>query len=1224
MQNLYPFFQTRKTICAAFFLAQIYSAFSQTTPVPPPDAALSTWQTFRGSNERHAQQLRRGGFTAATPVFKWEVFDPTPPINTGGGEGEPAIGDIDGNGTNEVVAAFKQRVHGINSTTGTLMWTYTTGAQINGSPVIADVNANGTMDVVVCSDKVYALNGNNGTVIWNFTASPADNFNSSPAVGDVLLGGTPEVIATCDNGKVYCLNGGTGAMIWSYTVINTNENFWASPVIGDVNLDGQPDVVVVSPAAFNNSGGQVIALNGNNGTVIWTYTNPAFSWDIIPQSPVIADVNQDCQIDVLAPQGGDLYNIRGSNGTLQWSIANAGSGTPAIADIDGNCSLEIITGGPRAYNANGTLIWSVAGGASGWNAPAPRVGDFNPTSPGLEIVDGRAYDTTQTGTNYLVRMYSSTGTLLWGYKNQGHTTEGMAVGDIDNDGCVEIVINPDCCNGRSSVLAIDDVSGAVNCGVSASPSGAAFYASDTTICVNACINFFNLGSPCATGWTWSFPGGTPNSSTSQNPSNICYNTVGTYTATLVATFGNCAPLGYDTAALVITVQNCSSMSVSTTGANLCTGNCATISANITGGTSPFTYSWNPAGQTTSSIVVCPSATTVYTVTITDAASNTATDTAVVTVNSSPVATVSSPVTICAGSSYTLTAGGGGTYSWIPGGQTTSSVTVSPTATTNYSVIVTNPSGCKDTASTSITVTPMINPTVNPAVICAGDSAIITASGGNSYSWSTGNTTSSITVSPTTTTSYTVLVTAGSCTATAVATVTVTTSITAVINGNNSICFGNSVTLAASGGTTYSWSTGATSATIIVTPASSSTYSVIVSSGTCADSTSITVTVNPLPTAVVSPNVTICSGNFTTLTASGGTSFSWSTGSIFPSIGVNPATTTGYTVQVTDANGCTDTASVLVTVNPGPAAAVTGNTLLCLGETATLNASGGTGYSWNTGATTGSISVTPPSTGSTTYTVIVTDASGCTDDTSITVTASPPPVAAITGNDTICAGDNTLLTASGGGTYIWNTGSTSSSITVSTGGTYSVVVSIGNCADSASFNVTVMPNPTANAGVNVVINIGQSVTLSAAGGGTYSWAPSTGLSCVNCPNPVASPTSTTAYCVYVTDAFGCTDSDCITVTVEINCDAVYVPNAFSPNDDGENDVFYVYGNCITEMKLLIYNRWGEKVHEGIDPKQGWNGNYRGRVEDSSVFAYYLIYKQLNGEDGQKKGNISLVR
>jgi gliding motility-associated-like protein len=159
---------------------------------------------------------------------------------------------------------------------------------------------------------------------------------------------------------------------------------------------------------------------------------------------------------------------------------------------------------------------------------------------------------------------------------------------------------------------------------------------------------------------------------------------------------------------------------------------------------------------------------------------------------------------------------------------------------------------------------------------------------------------------------------------------------------------------------------------------------------------------------------------------------------------------------------------------------------------------------------------------------------------------------------------------------------------------------------------------------VVIDIGSSTTLSATGGGSYSWFPSTGLSNPNISNPVATPQTTTYYCVFVTDAAGCVDSACITVTVEINCKPVYLPNAFSPNDDGENDKLFLYGNCIKTMKLVIYNRWGQIVYEGTDPKEGWNGYFNNKLEDTAVFAYYLEYTLLTGEGGNKKGNISLVR
>ncbi|MGQ0829681.1 MAG: outer membrane protein assembly factor BamB family protein, partial [Bacteroidota bacterium] len=222
-------------VCILFFISCKTSAQAPTTSVPPKSVAISTWQMFRGGTEHHAQQLQKGGFTTATPVLKWEFTDPTPPGNNGGGEGEPAVGDVNGDGITEVISAFKSRANAIVGSTGALLWVYTTGGQINGSPAIGDVNNDGNMEVIICSDKTYALNGATGTVLWSFTGTPAGPFNSSPAIADVVAGGGPEVIVTCDNGKVYCLNGTTGAMIWSYTIINTTENFWASPVVGDIN-----------------------------------------------------------------------------------------------------------------------------------------------------------------------------------------------------------------------------------------------------------------------------------------------------------------------------------------------------------------------------------------------------------------------------------------------------------------------------------------------------------------------------------------------------------------------------------------------------------------------------------------------------------------------------------------------------------------------------------------------------------------------------------------------------------------------------------------------------------------------------------------------------------------------------------------------------------------------------------------------------------------------------
>jgi len=336
---------------------------------------------------------------------------------------------------------------------------------------------------------------------------------------------------------------------------------------------------------------------------------------------------------------------------------------------------------------------------------------------------------------------------------------------------------------------------------------------------------------------------------------------------------------------------------------------------------------------------------------------------------------------------------------------------------------------------TITVNALPTPSISPASasICVGGSTTLTASGGTGYNWSTGATTAAITVNPATTTTYIVTVTnAAGCTASTGATVTVNALPNPSITpASASICAGESTTLTASGGTVYNWSTGATTAAITVNPATTTTYIVTVTNAAgCTASTSATVTVNALPTPSISPaSASICVGESTTLTASGGTGYNWSTGATTAAITVNPATTTTYTVTVTSAAGCTASTSATVTVNALPSPSITpASASICVGESTTLTASGGTGYNWSTGATTSAITVNPATT--TTYTVTVTNAAGCTASTGATVTVNALPTPSITpASASICAGESTTLTASGGTGYNWSTGSTTAAITV---------------------------------------------------------------------------------------------------------------------------------------------------------------------------------------------------
>jgi len=311
------------------------------------------------------------------------------------------------------------------------------------------------------------------------------------------------------------------------------------------------------------------------------------------------------------------------------------------------------------------------------------------------------------------------------------------------------------------------------------------------------------------------------------------------------------------------------------------------------------------------------------------------------------------------------------------------------------------------------------------------------------------------------------------------------------------------------------------------------------------------------------------------------------------------------------------------INTSPDVAV------CTGASTNLlaTAAGGT-YSWNPSAGLSSTTISNPVATpqhSTTYTVVVTNA-GCTGSAVTTVTVNPYPTPAISGNNSICFQANTTLTATGGGTYLWSNGETTASVTVSPNSSisYSVTVTKDGCSGSTFDSVTVNPTPQTLAGTDQHIYQGQSASLSGSGIGNYSWTPSTALSCTNCPNPTAAPQQTTTYYLTITNASGCKEMDSVKVIVDANCGEVFVPNAFSPNGDTYNDVFYARNPCVKEMSFNVYDRWGNKVFNSEDPQHGWDGTFNGKKMDPGVFVYYLSVKLYDGQEVTKKGNVSLIR
>ena len=410
--------------------------------------------------------------------------------------------------------------------------------------------------------------------------------------------------------------------------------------------------------------------------------------------------------------------------------------------------------------------------------------------------------------------------------------------------------------------------------------------------------------------------------------------------------------------------------------------------------------------------------------------------------------------ICLGDSVTLSASGGTTYLWN-NGETTPSIEVSPTVTTTYTVTVSDDLGNTDTDSVTVTVNAIpIADAGNDLTICEGETAVLTASGGDSYLWITGETTASINLNPTTQTTYTVEVSSNSCTSTDDVIVFVNETPTLTITEDITIVEGDSIQLTVEGADDYLWNTGATSSTIDVSPAVSMTYTVIGTIGNCSAQAQVTVTVEPLFIASAGEDQDVCLNDSyeVVLTATSGESYLWSTGETTQSIIVSPLSTSTYTVTVYQ--GIQEyTDDVTVYVNPSPEVVIlNGDSVdIMSGDFVTLSATGANTYQWNNGATQPNIAVSPTET--TTYEVrgYIGD---CYDEKQVTVNVIPEVVADAGEDVEICLGDVVTLTATGGDDYVWSTGETTQSIQVSPTETTDYTVTVFNALDFDEDTVTV--------------------------------------------------------------------------------------------------------------------------------------------------------------------------
>lgn len=620
--------------------------------------------------------------------------------------------------------------------------------------------------------------------------------------------------------------------------------------------------------------------------------------------------------------------------------------------------------------------------------------------------------------------------------------------------------------------------------------------------------------PAGCTYTWS---------TGSHQSRIFTSEAGDYQVT-VTNASQCSQVYH----AVVVVHDLPQINV-TGNAEICEGQSTTLSVTSAEGTQ---YEWSNGDHNTSITVAVAGQ---YSVTAMNIHGCTATASRSVTVHALPEPAISGTMAVCKGSSTTLTATGGVSYQWSTG-STGNSVVVSPTSNQAYSVTAINAYGCSASTSASVTVNalPVIAFSGNTSV-CAGASTSITASGANSYVWSTGIQTATVSLNQAGM-YYVTATNNNQCSSTDSVLIVVNPNPDVQITGDNYICIGGTTTLTASGAQTYQWNTEEVSASIAVSPTANTTYTVVgYDSNGCHTSASKVMSVKALPTVSVSGSTTICAGKFTILTASGGSSYVWSTGKVGNSLTISPSASQSFVVTATNDFGCSASLEVPVTVNPLPTVNFVGNTTMCAGSTTSVTAEGGIAYAWSTGGHNATINISSAGT----YTVTVTNAQNCTRTDSVYVTVNPNPNVQIEGPNYICVGDVTSLTVSGAQTYHWNTDETATTISVApaTTTTYSVTgYDTNGCSTTTSKVVNVTALPTIAISGNKTICIGQSTTLTATGGVSYQWSNGiTGNSII------VSPTSSQSYVVTVTNANGCTSSLETTVTVNTLPDITFSGN-----------------------------------------------------------------------------------
>lgn len=635
----------------------------------------------------------------------------------------------------------------------------------------------------------------------------------------------------------------------------------------------------------------------------------------------------------------------------------------------------------------------------------------------------------------------------------------------------------------------------------------------------------------------------------------------------------------------------------------------------------------------------------------------------------PTAVAGSSATICEGDSVQLIGSGGNDFLWSPAAFLADSEIPNPLAfpssTTTFTLTVTNQFGCQDSDTVTVTVIPLPTLAVTPDTsICIGESLQLQATGALSYQWDPSTELSCTNcpnpvASPTQTRIYHLTGTGTfGCSNSDTVRVAVYPNPNGLTYGDTSFCLGDSAQLMAIGGSSYQWfpSLGLSCSNCpnpIAAPSDSMVYSVFIENiFGCSLWDTASINVVPYPHMSPIPDQTICLGDTAWISTSGADIYNWTpvqeiTCATCPNTGLFPVSNRRYYLEAANNFGCTVYDSLDVTVNPVPQVEAGAGALVCQGVSINLQGSGNalvyqwTPSSWLSDPFVLDPLATPDTT--TIYTLTGWNQFNCTSSDTVSVRVIPGIDIALDTAFDICRGDQVqlnpdlLLGPNDPIEYQWtpayylNFPQTINPVAnPNNTTTYTLIARSGDCRpDTLDVTVTVHDLPWVNAGQNQTVVAGTTVQLIAEGSNdvAIAWDPSDGFSCPDCFYPEFIAESDGQYTATVTDEWGCSASDSVAVSVIEECegDVLFVPSAFSPNGDGNNDLLRVRSIGLQGIAYFrVFDRWGNLIFETEDIEQAWDGTYKGSAVNGGVFVWLVKAICSNGDESIKKGNVTLLR